>query len=356
MENEETQKYKIVKWKCDICGKTIKKVMSPKDDPNEIFRKNFYKYEKDGKVSNVCFNCEDRYHIIQDYCNRGYGYHIGLARNKTALDKNSTPVYGIELEVAGNIKCIDKISKIAGHKSDWAEVSIGYDTSVAGAQFELSYAPGTYFWYLHESKLKAICQLLQKDNWVVDSPSAGMHIHTSNYDAKKMMKGLIHESYVNPVFWDIIRIFGERQLNQYCAPHFRANHHDAISVSRRWNTIEFRIFKMTLDFDKIMNRIKFIRQIINNTDEIGVHWNQFSPEAKAYFLQILHQHRGIRKETKMEIEYVFEHGWKPEWTETYVSPSPEEAIAVERTLNAIMGYSNEEYYDENEEQEQEEQW
>lgn len=346
----EDDKIKIVKHRCEICGRTIKQIASKNGDEQSIFRNNFTKYiDEEGKEHKICWNCERQYRITGDYCGRGYGYAGNCRPRMTRADKIKTPTYGIEMEVAGNIFNIDKIHKLT---EEGRELTIGYDTSVEGAQFELSYCPGTYYWYKYESKLAAICALLKKDKWVKkESTTTGMHIHIGNIDKRKFMKGIIYETVTNPYFWSMITIFGERRLNDYCRPILLSGHHDAISWSTKWRTIEFRIFKMTYDFEKILQRIKFIRQIIDNAQENGIEWWKFKDDSKEYFFDLLKSYKGATKELKEKIKELFEK--QPERTISINDAATIEALNT-RLENYIKREAGEYTWVEEEEENDEE--
>lgn len=333
----------ILKTKCDICGRTFKKVIA-----KEVTETN--PYVKRYNEKNVCIDCDRKYKITDCYSARGYGYKWSTDAHFTIMDKNSTPTYGVEIEVAGNIINIDKIARITDRVNGNSECSIGYDTSVEGAMFELSYAPGTYYWYLYESNLKAVCKLLQKDIWAnEESPTIGMHIHVGNINLTTKNSYLNTASKKNALFWEILRLVGGREYNRYCRPVFSRNHHDAISRSTRWRTIEFRMFKGTYDFTTIMNRIKFIRQLLDNTDEQGTHWEKFSEDTKKIVYDLIEKEKGKGRFTDEELEKirkVFETGdsnieYKyPDYIKYW------EKIADEE-------YYGEEEYDEDEEEESE---
>lgn len=305
MEEQTENKIKTLKKRCSVCGNTIKKIVSKDIDylPQNFGMK---EYQKNGKIHYICKDCEQNFKLTGDYFIRGYGYAGSTVPRRTSADKHSTPTYGVEIEVAGNIKSIKKIADLI---SPTHECTIGYDTSVEGAQFELSYAPGTYYWYLYESKFKPVLQLLQKDEWVnKNSTTTGMHIHVGMNTEKKMMvaKALYKESLYEPItFWHLIRMLGERDFNQYCSPHIGGNHHYAISLSRKWNTLEFRIFRTTFDFDTVMNRMKFIRQIIDNSTEMGVEWHNIRQDSKDWFMKLINKSR-MSKEIKANIVWMFE--------------------------------------------------
>ena len=183
------EKIKIIKRKCDICGKTIRRVARPEDGQNDVFIG--VPYKKNGLDYTICRECENKYKVTDGFNNRGYGYRGNTYPKRTKLDKASTPTYGVELEVAGNIKNIDKISKLAQN-----EVTIGYDSSVDGAMYELSYCPGTYYWYLYESNLRGVCALLSKDIWVdKESTTAGMHIHVGTINKKHLLESFIIKGF-----------------------------------------------------------------------------------------------------------------------------------------------------------------
>ena len=270
--------YSIKKYKCSICGKTVKKIYNLEADGADYYPTDvFYKMSSTGDL--ICKDCESQYRLLNNYYYRGYGYKYDTYPRKTRLDKNDTPTFGVELEVAGNIKNIDKIKKIT---SGYYECSIGYDTSVEGAQFELSYSPGTYYWYLYESNLRNVCKLIKKDEWTKDSETIGTHIHLGNIDAKKFYAKLILAETLDVYFWDMMEAIGRRHFNEFCVDNFDNGHHSAISYSRKWRTVEFRFFGGTYDADTIFMRMKFIRQIFNNITEEGLNWSKFDKKVKEW--------------------------------------------------------------------------
>lgn len=351
MEEQTENKIKTLKKKCSICGKTVKKIVSKDMDymPQNFGMKEYY---KNGKTHYICKDCEQNFKITGDYFARGYGYAGSTSPRRTSADKYSTPTYGIEIEVAGNIKNIRKIANLI---SPTFECTIGYDTSVEGAQFELSYAPGTYYWYLYESKLKPVLQLLQKDEWVnKTSTTTGMHIHVGTRKKYEVVKALYKEECYEPVvFWHLIRILGEREYNQYCSPNIGSNHHYAISLSRKWHTLEFRIFRTTFDFDTVMNRMKFLRQIIDNTTEDGIEWSNFRQDSKDWFMKLINKSR-LSKDIKENIVWLLETPLK-ERTKEHNTEAEIEAIRknAEEFIETQRRYEDDEEYYEEEEQEEE---
>lgn len=334
-------KYEVRKYKCSICGKTTK-IVTPKGTDKDTYPMNaFFKMASTGDL--VCKACEREYHVLGNYNYRGYGYKFSTEPNFTSMDKKSeTPTFGVEIEVAGNIKNIEKI-KLLTEKTQ--ECSIGYDTSVAGAMFELSYAPGTYYWYLYESHLRNVCRLLQKDPWVKESETIGTHIHFGNIDTSSFYKSLINAANKDINFWPIMRIIAEREFNQYCRTDFTMDHHDAISYNMKWRTIEFRMFAGTYSAEKILMRMKFIRQIYNNiTPDEGIMWHNFSQESKTWFKTLLNKTRKYNKEIKADIWNMFEK-------ETNKTESPTQhdiSNRIRDRLNSSVLWYEEVYEDENE--------
>jgi hypothetical protein len=297
------KEYEVRRHTCAICGKTTKTVMLKAAPESDYPLNKFYKMRSTGDL--ICKACESEYHVLDNYSYRGYGYKFSTEPRFTTMDKrSSTPTFGFEIEVAGNIKNIEKI-RLLTEKTQ--ECSIGYDTSVEGAMFEFSYAPGTFYWYLHESHLSNVCKLLQKDPWVIDSTTIGNHIHIGNIDVGNFYKDLITSANVDDMFWKVMRVIAEREFNRYCATEFRLDHHDAISYNTRWRTVEFRMFAGTYSAEKILARMRFIRQIYNNiSEEEGIKWHTFSPESINWFKTLLAKNRKFSKEEKEKILQIFE--------------------------------------------------
>lgn len=314
------EKYEVRRHKCSICGKTTRTVMD-KNIPKDAYPTNkYYKMTSTGDL--VCKACENQYHVLSNYSYRGYGYKYSTEPRFTDMDKrSSTPTFGIEIEIAGNIKNIEKI-KLLTEKTQ--ECSIGYDTSVEGAMFEFSYAPGTYYWYLHESHLRNVCKLIEKDPWSKTSDTIGNHIHFGNIDVRKFYANLITAANVDDMFWKVMRVIAEREFNHFCYNDFRVDHHDAISYSRRWRTVEFRFFAGTYSAEKILARMRFLRQIYNNiTEEEGIKWNKFSQESIDWFKTLLAKNRKFSKEEKEKILQIFEEETPKRLSNIQYDPSGE---------------------------------
>ena len=68
---------------------------------------------------------------------------------------------------------------------------------------------------------------------------------------------------------------------------------------------------MTYDFETIMQRIKFIRQIIDNSEDDGIAWYKFKDETKEFILSELRKKRGMTTEQKEKIKIIFEKPIEP---------------------------------------------
>lgn len=339
--------YKILKTKCSICGKSYKKVVQKCIDYDTT---NFCEDSLQTGHSPICKSCERTYRILRNFSSRGYGYKYSTCPKRTSMDKESTPTFGIEIEVAGNIKNIEKIDKIANRSyTGDPECSIGYDSSLTGAQFELSYAPGTYYWYMYESNFKNVCKLLQKDQWAETDNSTGMHIHIGTIQTGDVYLALQKASSTDNMFWTILKVLGEREYNRYCMPIWQRQHHDCINRSTRWRTLEFRMFTSTFDYQKILNRMRFLRQMLENFTYNGpIAWYNFKEPTKLWFLDLLdHTEVEITDEEKEKIRLIF------------TEAGHQEAIPQSAETDRWLRYSeeefmqDEEYYDEEENEEEE---
>ena len=335
--------YKILKTKCSICGRSHKKIVArstERDTSNFMF--------SDEGIP-VCKNCERTYRILGSYSNRGYGYKYSTTPRRTALDKESTPTFGIEIEVAGNIKNIEKIDKIANaNYAGQPECSIGYDSSLSGAQFELSYSPGTFYWYMYESNFKNVCKILEKDIWAKTDETTGMHIHIGTIQTGDIYVKLQKASNVDNMFWTIMKVLGEREYNRYCMPVWQRQHHDCINRSTRWRTLEFRMFTSTFDYQKILNRMKFLRQMIENFSYNGeILWCNFKEPIKEWFLDLLDKCQlNVTEEEKEKIRLMFR---EPGHNEA----SPMNYDAEHWLSQAERNYMEDDYYNEDEEEDDE---
>lgn len=341
--------YKILKTKCSVCGRTYKKIVPISQD---VDTSNFVlaSLERNSPTGPVCKSCQNTYRICSNYSGRGYGYKYSCSARRTALDKESTPTFGIEIEVAGNVKNIEKIDKLAnGNYQSNPECSIGYDSSLSGAQFELSFSPGTFYWYMYESNLKAICNLLTKDKWATTDGTTGMHIHIGTIKTGEVYSNFQKAAMVDNLFWTIIKVLGEREFNNYCMPVWQRNHHDCITRSSKWGTIEFRMFTSTFDYQKILNRMKFLRQMIENFQFDGsIGWKYFKDTTKQWFFELLDNTTvSITDEEKQRIKDLFNGNALP-------VGSPINPIAEEWIRRAEQYYQQDEEYDDEEDDEEEE--
>ena len=342
--------YKILKTRCSICGKSYKKVVT-KD--KKVDTTNFIVESFGTGIGPVCKTCERNYRIMGSYHNRGYGYKWSTNPSRTAMDKESTPTFGIEIEVAGNIKSIEKIDKIANGTYMQQECSIGYDSSLSGAQFELSYAPGTFYWYMYESKFKNVCKLLEKDTMATTDETTGMHIHIGTIQTGDIYVQLQKAASTDNLFWTILKVLGEREFNQYCMPVWQRQHHDCINRSTRWRTLEFRMFTSTFDYNKILNRMKFLRQMIDNFSYDGpIMWHNFKEQTKEWYMSLLETTTvNITDEEKERIRLVFSEQGHTEATPISHETTYWLQFAEEQYMHD-EGYSDNDY-DEDEEQEEE---
>lgn len=341
--------YKILKTKCSVCGKSFKKVVSKAVDYDTA---NFVSDSFHTGNGPICKNCERQYRILNNYSSRGYGYKYSTCPKRTVMDKESTPTFGIEIEVAGNIQNIDKIDKIANKNYAMdPECSIGYDSSLSGAQFELSYAPGTFYWYMYESNFKNICKLLEKDKWAGTDATTGMHIHIGTIQTGDVYVNLQKASSTDNMFWKILKVLGEREYNRYCMPVWQRNHHDCINRSSRWHTLEFRMFTSTFDYQKILNRMKFLRQMIDNFSYDGtIMWWNFKEPIKLWFLGLLdHTEVNITEEDKEQIRLIFKEAGHQ--TASPTNPEVDYWLrAAEQDYMEDEEYEDDEYRDDEEEE------
>lgn len=338
--------YKILKTKCSICGRSYKKVVMKDVNCDTT---NFVVDSFDNETGPICKCCERQYRIMSNYSNRGYGYKYSTSPRRTAMDRESTPTFGIEIEVAGNIKNIEKIDKVTNLTISYSqpECSIGYDSSLSGAQFELSYAPGTYYWYVYESNFKNMCKLLSKDKWAQTDTTTGMHIHIGTIQTGDVYVNLQRAAMGDNMFWTILKVLGEREYNRYCMPVWQRQHHDCINRSCRWHTIEFRMFTSTFDYNKILNRMKFLRQMIDNFGSQGlIEWWKFKEQTKIWFLDLLeHSQLNVTEEEKEKIRLMFKEEGHQEATPT----NPDAERWMSQAEQEYM--RDDEYYSEEEESE-----
>jgi len=201
-----------------------------------------------------------------------FNYHRTSSEDK--LNSKNRIYYGIELERA-NIKdkrdTISDMKQAEGYKNK-TDFYFQSDPSLVNG-IELTFQPRTLqSWYDYHTTLYNITIMLQTS----DSLNAGIHIHRSNKDITSLMQVKIIVFFVK-CREDIIKL-ADRNVHfanyfTYCDStnlnviykkvknkelHVKSS---AVNFAHK-HTIEFRIFRSTLDLKRIYSYIEFCHYII----------------------------------------------------------------------------------------------
>lgn len=203
--------------------------------------------------------------------------------------------FGLEIEVDGKgidySDNVDTAEYIRENIFDADEMYFEEDGSLWNG-FELITQPMTYNYIQdNEDKFEELCNLLQRRRYTgEDNKSAGLHIHVSRQDiSEKAIENIIYflennledvhilsrrgrdlNSYANSYCFSSIEGYrrnkeAEGDLDKgkvlYC---YGKNEYDRYRILNTCNrrTIEFRLFKSTIDVDKLLGTIDFVNTLV----------------------------------------------------------------------------------------------
>ena len=261
---EQSEKKKLV---CEICGKELQY-----DEAHFI----------EGKV--YCHEC---FKEIRDSIGSYHSKNMWNKRYGMAKPRLFNILMGFELEVESENdisefqKCLSayKLKKTIG---DFA--TIESDSSLDYG-FEIITEPMT-LQYIRESQKDTIKAMLDclKDNEMGQGKHAGLHIHVDRDSlgtSSRSSEDVIDNIYlIMETFEKEIIKFARREPNEYCNFISESSrertlsyikHRKAATCGSRYlafnilpeDTVEFRIFKSTIDFSTLMATIEFVNNVVN---------------------------------------------------------------------------------------------
>lgn len=204
-------------------------------------------------------------------------------------DENTEMYFGIELETVGDT---DNKSCVAPYQDLF---HLERDGSLGQGGFEIISQPMTFNFILsQQDRIKNMFERLiiagQKSH---ESSCCGLHIHVSSkaFNGDEAINRAV--AIVNGMQRNIMN-FARRGGNQYC--HYQSlpnnftlvhvqecinNRYDCVNLENRGrqtkNTIEFRMFKGTLNFQTFLASIVFVKNIVeqaNKLDKMLVSWKE----------------------------------------------------------------------------------
>ena len=228
-------------------------------------------------VDGLCKKCENREYILP--------YH----RNQPELkfygnDKNNTvPFLGIELEIDDggyNDYIVPEIFNIINGKNKHFLYCM-HDGSL-NEGFEMITQPATYdYHYSIKDKYEELFKFLIKKGYLShDTRTCGLHVHFNrNFYRKNEELYISRLLYLIDKFWDDIVKFSrrnQRSIDRYSKKPYKSiksyydnsnesNDHDyhyyAINLANE-NTIEFRMFRGTLNIETFIATLQFVNNCI----------------------------------------------------------------------------------------------
>lgn len=309
---EQSETKKLV---CEICGKELKY--------NEA-------HFIEGKVY-----CNECFREIRDSINSYHSKNMWNKRYGMAKPRLFNILMGFELEVESENdisefqRCLSayKLKKTIG---DFA--TIENDGSLDDG-FEIITEPMT-LQYIRESQKDTIKAMLEclKDNEMCQGTHAGLHIHvdrdslgTSSRNSEEVIDNiyLIMETFEK----EIIK-FARREPNEYCNFISESSrektlsyikHRKAVTSGNRYlafnispeDTVEFRIFKSTIDFSTLMATIEFVNNVVNIAkykDIDGLTWKDIVnyQSSKNEYLIDYNESLNISSDVKIQVAGYYE--------------------------------------------------
>lgn len=270
---------------CEICG--------------HIFYKNstqLYNTKNKKIICKVChFNKRNR---IDRSNIHNYTYKpepIFFSKNK-----NDNLFFGVEIEIITPINR-EEISKYICFEVNEDEEFIytKFDRSLGNeglAGFEIVTHPFNYDWLISDEGkeiFKNIFKITKYKGEGYYTNTCGMHVHMSkNQFSSDHLYKFLSFIYNNESFSILIsERFDIEKINNYSSfkslipleklakiktnPHDNDNRHRAINLSCL-NTVELRIFRSTLEYDRFMKNMNFCKAVFNFTREISIMNNTVS--------------------------------------------------------------------------------
>lgn len=184
---------------------------------------------------------------------------------------NDDLYFGIELEVGGAKSKFNILNFMKDVKKVTDLIYFKRDGSINNYGVEAVSHPATYEFHKNSDIWNNVFISLNK-NEIPEDSSCGLHVHVSKRNLSNKQIACI-DAFVNTQD-EFIREIAGRESNRYCKKIIKETNewgvsHSSFLNSGRYNsvnltnpnTIEYRMFASTNDYDVFMNRLKFARNL-----------------------------------------------------------------------------------------------
>lgn len=285
---------------CDDCLASYRRC----DDCDRYYPDNELNYCDDDD----CYYCDS---CIGDHEDRDIlGYHDfneGYTLHQINSDDKSRH-YGIELETENNTYTASEVNKY-----EWLHCE--HDGSLNNGYEIISQPLSLNLWYKWK-EFKGLTEYLIKEGVRShDTCTCGLHIHASRDEINNVERVIA----ICELFKEPLEVLARRANNRYAMfmsgnrpdmdikdikkaikdGAYRGDRYQAVNTTNR-NTIEFRFFKGTLNYNTIMASIELVDNIItiaNSTQTIV----RLSDLLKGKYLPKYAKSRGVNPDTKIDI-------------------------------------------------------
>lgn len=299
-EHYQYSDYSKVYWESDFCYEVITKfypdgkfdTMSIPEDEIDIMNVDLERQVGDGYlVTDEALEQAVEYNLPEGYTDQVYDYHNFDNYEPLNLENEDDEIYyGFEIETEGNLKnsylidndgilhCERDSSLRTGFEMVSQPMSWGYLTSDKTKTF-----------------LKDLFEELKKNGQTADKESTcGLHIHVS-VEAFETDDSVERAKAIVAGFKDNFEKLARRKQNSYCG-YLKV---DGIKVKKKDikkqfhgryvavndtndDTVEFRMFQSTLDYNTLMASIELVRNIIAlaNSDKKAIQFKELLSEGE----------------------------------------------------------------------------
>lgn len=278
---------------CSICGAPFPtRTYRHQSICNECYENRFITCRRCGNaidradaIDGECESCHQRHYILP--------YHHDQPRLKFYGDNhdNTVPYMGVELEVAYGGHSDENVGIVLPLINTREDIFMYcmHDSSLDNG-FENITQPATleYHKSIKDKYMAYFAKLRELGYLSHDTPCCGFHVHVNRdyfdgYDETAVLENIL---YINEKFWDELLKFSRRvkQKMEYCRrfddeysiPEFVEDsnrsgsstwHHYVINYANE-NTIEFRIFRGTLNIETFYATLELVQSICNAAKDL----------------------------------------------------------------------------------------
>lgn len=217
------------------------------------------KYEHGVIKRGLCYSCH-KPSMMRSF---SYTPKLNFYHNE---GENTDEYIGVELEVDGyDNKRVEVVSELYKTEKDFVYCKSDGSISLG---VEIVSHPATYQYHCNTSHWKNIFDILKKNKMdVLDN--CGLHFHVDRNAFKREGIATLDCFVYNNR--KIIEQHGGRELNHFCVADYKnrsewgkslEDHYRAVELAHN-DTVELRFCKSTNDYDVFMDRLKFIKQLVD---------------------------------------------------------------------------------------------